>query len=105
MRHRCRLPEAAVSNQGRFPIADVAAAAGPLQAKWRSNDTIAALSKDLTPLCQQQQQGPLHAPLHALAVLFAMKNRPKLQALVYDILPSRKVPESDAWSVESTLAS
>ena len=33
------------------------------------------------------------------------QKRPKLQALVYDILPWRKVPESDARSVVSTLSS
>ena len=27
----------------------------------------------------------------------------KLQAMVYDILPSRKVPESDAWSVGTNM--
>ena len=38
----------------------------------------------------------------SLAVFY--RNTPELQALVYGILPSTKVPESDARSVEGTLS-
>ena len=39
--------------------------------------------------------------VQALLSVFLLPPRKdgKLQALVYDILPSRKVPESEAWSV------
>ena len=42
------------------------------------------------------------ATVHGLSGLFraVLAVEPKLQALVYDILPWRKVPESDARSVE-----
>ena len=62
--------------KAHFPTADVAAAAIPPQAKWRCNvrHDRRTQQRPGKPLCQQQ--GPLHAPLHAMAVLSARKGRP-----------------------------
>ena len=59
-----------------FPTADVAEAAIPAQAKWPCNvrHDRRTQQRPGEPLCQQP--GPLHAPLHALAVLSARKSRP-----------------------------
>ena len=44
-----------------------------------------------------------HAEATWIGAVVCINYPPKLQALVYDILPSRKVPESDARSVIHTL--
>ena len=48
--------------------------------------------------------GPESVTEMGLSLAVFYRNKPELQVLVYGILPSTKVPESDARSVERTLS-